>query len=62
MVYGKTIEENPTEYFTEDVLNQINEYVKQTFNYGTNSAKTFDSESMTEEDVGEASDFIDDVE
>jgi len=62
MVYGKTIEDNPTEYFTEDVLNQINEYVKQTFNYGTNSAKTFDSESMTEEQVGEASDFIDEVE
>lgn len=44
LVFGKTIEENPTEYFTDDILNKINEYVKQVFNYGTSNKTVFKSE------------------
>ena len=50
LTFGKTIEENPKEYFTDEVLNKINEYVKLTFNYGTSSSKTFDSEEMETND------------
>lgn len=33
-VFGKTINENPEKYFTQEVLEKINEYVKQKFCYG----------------------------
>lgn len=36
LVFGKNINENPEQYFTQDVLNQINEYVKKVFSYGSN--------------------------
>ncbi|MBO7042971.1 AAA family ATPase [bacterium] len=62
MTYGKTIEENPTEYFTPEVLDKINEYVKQAFSYGSSMSNVFDSETMTEEDVGEPSDDVLDIE
>ncbi len=56
LTFGKTIEENPKEYFTDEVLNKINEYVKLTFNYGTSSSKTFDTEEM--ETISEETDFL----
>ena len=46
--FGKTINNNPEKYFTEEVLNQINEVAKQEFLYG-NAIRTDDSqESDTE--------------
>lgn len=34
-VFGKNIAENPTEFFTEEVLKSIDEYTKKTFKYGS---------------------------
>ena len=46
--FSKTINNNPEKYFTEEVLNQINEVAKQEFLYG-NAIRTDDSqESDTE--------------
>lgn len=39
-IYGKTINENPEEYYTKDVLDRINEYVKKTFAYGATQERT----------------------
>ena len=35
-VYGKQILANPEEYFTEDVMQQLDEIAQQNFSYGTN--------------------------
>ena len=46
--FGKTINNNPDKYFTEEVLNKINEVAKEEFLYG-NAIRTDDSqESDTE--------------
>ncbi len=46
--FGKTINNNPEKYFTEEVLDQLNEVAKQEFLYG-NAIRTDDSqESDTE--------------
>ena len=46
--FGKTINNNPTKYFTKEVLDQLNEVAKQEFLYG-NAIRTDDSqESDTE--------------
>ena len=46
--FSKTINNNPEKYFTEEVLNQINEAARQEFLYGT-AIRTNDSqESDTE--------------
>ena len=46
--FGKTINNNPTKYFTQEVLDQINEVAKKEFLYG-NQTRTDDSqESDTE--------------
>ncbi|NBP55725.1 recombinase RecA [bacterium] len=34
-VFGKNISENPTEFFTDDILKQIDEYTQKTFKYGS---------------------------
>jgi RecA/RadA recombinase len=34
--FGKTINENPEQYFTEEVLQQIDEFAKKKFTYGNN--------------------------
>lgn len=52
MVFGKTINENPEEYFTKDVLDQINEYVHQAFTYGS-SAKEFNLSKILGEEKEE---------
>lgn len=46
LVFGKTIEENPTEYYTPEILDKINEYVKNVFNYGVSTTKTFDVDEI----------------
>lgn len=48
MVFGKTINENPEEYFTKDILDRINEYVQQTFLYGV-SNKDFNLDAVLKE-------------
>lgn len=53
LVFGKTIEENPKDYFTDDILNKINDYVKNTFNYGSNNSKVFNAEDIEEDDNSE---------
>ena len=35
-IYGKEILRNPTEYFTDDIMNQLDEIAKAVFSYGTN--------------------------
>ena len=35
-IYGKEILKNPTEYFTDDIMNKLDEISKNTFSYGTN--------------------------
>lgn len=54
--FRKAIEENPEEYFTPEVLDKINEYVKQTFNYGTSNTKAFDVEQV--ESIEETEELI----
>ena len=34
-IYGKTIQENPEKYYTKEILDEINEYVKEAFSYGS---------------------------
>lgn len=36
-IYGKTILEEPEKYFTEDILNQLDEVAKKEFLYGNNA-------------------------
>ncbi len=35
-IYGKQILENPSEYFSDDIMNQLDEISKAVFSYGTN--------------------------
>ena len=35
-IYAKEILKNPTEYFTDDIMNQLDAIAQQTFSYGTN--------------------------
>jgi len=35
-IYGKEILKNPTEYFTDDIMKQLDAIAQQTFSYGTN--------------------------
>ena len=35
-IYGKEILKNPTEYFTDDIMKQLDEIAKAVFSYGTN--------------------------
>ena len=35
-VFGKNINENPEKYFTEDVMKQLEDYVNESFSYGSN--------------------------
>ena len=34
-IYGKEILKNPTEYFTEEVMNKLDEIAMKTYSYGT---------------------------
>lgn len=54
-VFGKTIIETPEKYFTQPVLEKINEYVKRKFRYGPGSYEKNDPESSggKEEDQSE---------
>jgi len=35
-IYAKEILKNPTEYFTDDIMNQLDAIAQPTFSYGTN--------------------------
>ena len=35
-IYGKEILKNPQEYFTDDIMEQLDAIAKQQFSYGTN--------------------------
>ena len=35
-IYGKEILKNPTEYFTDDIMNELDAIAQQNFSYGTN--------------------------
>ena len=35
-IYGKEILKNPTEYFTDDIMEQLDAIARQHFSYGTN--------------------------
>ena len=35
-IYGKEILKNPTEYFSDDIMNQLDAIAQQNFSYGTN--------------------------
>ena len=35
-IYGKEILKNPTEYFTDDIMEKLDGIAKQQFSYGTN--------------------------
>lgn len=47
--FGKTINENPEQFFTEEVLNDLEKYVKANFLYGTVSLE--DAEAELEEEI-----------
>ena len=42
--FGKAILAEPTKFFTDDVLQKIDEYCKVEFLYGTNQSETEDVE------------------
>ena len=46
--FGKTINNNPEKYFTEDVMNQLEEVAQQYFKYG-NTTRTDDTEESDSE-------------
>jgi hypothetical protein len=48
-LFGKNIMENPEKYFTSDVLERINDYVKRKFCYGSGTDQTYIDESPEEE-------------
>lgn len=48
-VFGKTINENPEKYFTPEILEQINQYVKEKFCYGMTSENHENSNSNNDE-------------
>lgn len=52
--FGKTINENPEQFFTEEVLNELEKYVNQTFLYG--SASLEEAEAQLEEEIAEVHD------
>lgn len=52
MVYGKTINENPETYYTQEVLEKINEYVKEAFNY--QGALSFDAGKIVDNETDES--------
>lgn len=42
--FGKTINENPEKYFTQDILEQLDDFAKREFMYGKPSVEELDSE------------------
>jgi RecA/RadA recombinase len=51
--FGKTINSEPEKYFTEEVLNQIEEHVKATFLYGKPSEAELEEELAELENLGD---------
>jgi RecA/RadA recombinase len=45
-VFGKAINENPEKYFTPEVLEKINTYVKRVFSYGATGETPYDVEAV----------------
>lgn len=49
-IFGKTIERKPEQYFTEEILEQINKAVKEDFKYGVGQDEQFIEEELENED------------
>ena len=50
-VYGKQILKEPEKYFTEEVMQQLDEIAKQEFSYGDGNLRTSGSNDSTESDL-----------
>ena len=50
-VFGKNIANNPNDFFTEDILKQLDTFCKKKYNYGAEVVEeTFDEEEVVNED------------
>jgi len=50
-MFGKVIRENPTEYFTQDILDQLDLYCKKKFRYGNDNDESVTNEEITVEET-----------
>ena len=47
--FGKTINNNPEKYFTDDVMAQLEQKAQEYFKYGTSETRTDDTEELSSE-------------